>query len=699
MPNTTQQLFARAQRLHQQRQLAAAEPLYRQLVTASPGFANGHHLLGILLSQLQRYDEATVALRRALQLEPANPVYHHNYGKVLADAGRYDDAIGAYRSALQLQPDFAEAWHNLGNAWRAKNNLEQSCRAFQRAVKADPNHVGAHYNLGNTYREMGRMRSALETFQRCLTLQPDHALALNNRGSVLEHWDRDEEAIQHYQRAIALDENAQEPLSNLARLYEKQGRTALARETLKQWKKRTPPAKTEQRWLDWRLRQMSEIVWTDNTQIDRFRTRLSDMIAQFRQQPPPLVLADLTSIGPQPPFDLAYHGRDDKAIKVEYGNFFNEYFKHIRRQLFPEGLPAIRTGKRRLGIVVTSGHEGVFLKCMAGIVNRLPNDDLEVTLVCSAPSGPAILQAEIQHPDIHYQPLPSSFDGAVRTVHAAGFDLLYYWEVGTDATNYFLPFCRLAPVQCTSWGWPVTSGIPTVDYFISCIYLEPEGADQHYSEQLILLNKLPTYYAKPPVPITLKPKSAFGLSGEGRYYLCAQNLRKVHPDFDVLVEAILIKDPEATVLFIEDKRSPITQKLRDRFKQTMPKHHQRIRCLSRMSEPDYLNLVAVVDVILDTLHYTGGANTAYDAVAAGTPYVTLPTGFHRGRFGAAVYQQMGLSDLIASSPEDYVEKAVRLATDADHRARTSERIVARQDTVFEDGAAVWELRNFFLNVQ
>jgi predicted O-linked N-acetylglucosamine transferase (SPINDLY family) len=119
------------------------------------------------------------------------------------------------------------------------------------------------------------------------------------------------------------------------------------------------------------------------------------------------------------------------------------------------------------------------------------------------------------------------------------------------------------------------------------------------------------------------------------------------------------------------------------------------QCLSRCYPTRYLNLVAKADVILDTLYYTGGANTAYDAIAVGTPYVTLPFELHRSRFGAAAYRQIGVTDVITEKETDYVEKAIQIANDQTYRQQLKKRILANAHLVFEDMKAVRELEYFF----
>ncbi len=122
---------------------------------------------------------------------------------------------------------------------------------------------------------------------------------------------------------------------------------------------------------------------------------------------------------------------------------------------------------------------------------------------------------------------------------------------------------------------------------------------------------------------------------------------------------------------------------------------RQVRFLPRLPEADYLNVLALADVVLDTLHYGGGANTTYDALAVSTPIVTLPGQFHRGRWALAAYQRLGIDVGVADSAAMYVELALRLGMDGEYRDRVAARIQAASSVLFEDMKAVEELVGFF----
>ena len=139
----------------------------------------------------------------------------------------------------------------------------------------------------------------------------------------------------------------------------------------------------------------------------------------------------------------------------------------------------------------------------------------------------------LRRADLRFVPFGDSLPEAIRQIRAAACDLIYYWEVGSDAMNYFLPFARLAPVQCTGWASTITSGVPAVDYFLSSELIETPGSES--SIRRGSGNRRRSSYASRvcrPSP----PASAadFGLPDDRRLYVCFQNPLKIHPDTDAL---------------------------------------------------------------------------------------------------------------------------------------------------------------------
>ena len=126
----------------------------------------------------------------------------------------------------------------------------------------------------------------------------------------------------------------------------------------------------------------------------------------------------------------------------------------------------------------------------------------------------------------------------------------------------------------------------------------------------------------------------------------------------------------------------------------MPDVMGRIEFLPRLSRDEFMNAMAVADVLLDTLHF-GGGNTTLEALAFWTPVVTLPSEFLRCRLTEGFYKKMGVLDCVAHSPQEYIDIAVRLGTDPNYRQQVKDRILATNHVLYENLAAVRELEGFF----
>jgi predicted O-linked N-acetylglucosamine transferase (SPINDLY family) len=167
----------------------------------------------------------------------------------------------------------------------------------------------------------------------------------------------------------------------------------------------------------------------------------------------------------------------------------------------------------------------------------------------------------------------------------------------------------------------------------------------------------------------------------------------MHPDFDPVVAEILRRDPQGELVLIAGRQPQWTALLRARFERTLGDAAARVRFLQAQPNPEFLHLCALADVMLDTIHF-GGGNTSYEALAVGTPIVTLPGAYLRNRITLALYRKMGMLDCVVHSPPEYVELALRIGTDREYRAALSRKIHESGRILFEDPAEVRELERF-----
>jgi protein O-GlcNAc transferase len=668
------QQMQNAVQLHQQGELKKAEVIYRAALQMYPQQADILNLLGTLCSQDQRAEEGVGYLKKSLSLQPGHPHTLLNLGQAQVQLGQLDDAIKNFQAVLVSSPQSSVAHFNLANCYKQRKQLVAALPHYQQAVALAPGQDKYLYNYANSLQAAGHYKTAIEVFRQSLKINPANAQAHNNLGTVLSEWDKDDEAKTHYLEAIALQPDFIDARHNLFQYYEANGETSQAIGQLHTMVQRLPH--------DPHLALKQALVFPIITQSQDEITNCFDKLSQAITTVEKNTLDATQAVR----YDLSfpsiaiYYGQNDCQLRKDYAALFNSLI---------QPLPALPTKnalqKPQIAFIVTRGHEGVFIKCMAGLIKQLP-DTLIATIVCSSPNGKTILSEALA--DQTFLEISGDLATAAEQIHQAEFDVLYYWEVGTDSMNYFLPFYKPARIQVGFWGWPVTSGIDAMDYYCSSELLETDNPARHYSEKLIQLPRLPVFYYRPPVPEDTKAKTEFGFDHHQTLYLCAQNLRKVHPDMDAAFKAILQADQKAQVLLIEDKREHVTQVLKTRLENKLGDDAARLHFMARMPAEDYLALVKTVDVMLDTFHYTGGANTNYDAFAAGTPVVTLPTQFHRGRYTYAAYLQMGYLDCVAKDAADYVRIALALANDRIFAAAASQAVLNGCTSLLEDQSAV-----------
>ena len=427
-------------------------------------------------------------------------------------------------------------------------------------------------------------------------------------------------------------------------------------------------------------------VYTSNDEIRQSRARVMQNLRNLKDEGMSL---DVTTQFAVPEFFAAYQGLDD----LELQKLRASLYRAPGDMVLPAGRPK---GKIRVGFI--SGHfrEHAIGRLNIGLVSQLDPESFHVTVIVTNPPKGELAERFREQADA-YIDIPNDGHYARRTIAGQKLDVLFYTDLGTEPVTYTLAFTRMAPVQCVTWGHPVTSGIPTIDYFVSSDALEPANSEDQYSEKLVRLKHLPVYYERPklPEPGRRKDLAALGLSDGATRYGCLQPLYKFHPDFDALLAGVLRGDPQGVLVLLKGEHADWEQRLAQRWATTMPDVAGRVRWVERQDRDGYLTLTSLIDVLLDPVHF-GGGDTSLEALGLGVPIVTMPSNFLRGRLTYAMYRQMGLNDCVASTPDQYINAALRLGTDKSYRDEVSRRIRAAGDAIFENPAGVRDLENFLM---
>jgi len=258
---------------------------------------------------------------------------------------------------------------------------------------------------------------------------------------------------------------------------------------------------------------------------------------------------------------------------------------------------------------------------------------------------------------------------------------------------------RLAPVQCTSWGHPVTTGLPNIDYYLSSKLMESEDAQANYSERLIRLPNLGISQIPPGLPNHYRaPEALANRVRPATVFLCSQNILKMMPKHDFLFARILQTVPNSEIWFIQSRREDITRTFTRRLAKVCQSYgvdfEQRCLMLPRLGKAEFCYVNEHADIMLDTCFWSG-CNTTFETLVHQTPVITLPGNTMRGRHTAAILALHGLEELICDTEQGYVALAGRLATDEGYYREVKAKIVAIQPKLFGDDSVIDALQTFF----
>ncbi|MFZ1546876.1 MAG: tetratricopeptide repeat protein [Candidatus Nitrotoga sp.] len=672
-----------------------------QAIALSPQESRNHFLRGLTLEDLHRPDEAIASLQNAIRVKPDYAEAYNTIGIILHDQKRFEQAAASFRDAIHHKPDYPGAYNNLGTSLRALGDFAGAQQQFAQAVSLKPDYALAHYNLGIAHLDIGQLNSAETSFNHALRLKPDHVQAYNYLGSVQHQLGMLDEAEASFTHAAQMKpgKNGAE-LNKLARVFWEQGRIEHTLAAYRQAKTLNPH---ELKSALGALLSLPAVYRNQNDLLEarqRFANGLKILhsnIPNFISHNQPEQLLDELRWSN---FYLAYQGLDDKQLQTDYAHFVAAMLEKIAPQFMQPRVKKNVAGRRlRIGYL-----SSFFRNCTVGMyfrswIMRLNREQFEIFVYHTRQETDPVTQEMVDACD-HFRHLvagPVSPGSIAASVLADELDILVYPELGMDNTSFLLAAMRLAPVQCAGWGHPVTSGHANIDYYFSSAAMEPDNAALHYSEKLILLEGLGTYYSKPVLP-TPAPRADFALPEGKTLYLCPQSLFKIHPDNDALLAHILERDPDGVIVLFAGRHPNISNAFFARLAQAL-----RVRglepqgrgiILPSMAHDDYLRVNMVCDVMLDTLHWSGG-NTTLDALACGLPVVTLPGEFMRGRQSYGMLKCMGLDELIAKDRDDYIERAIKVGTDRAWRQQVVQRIIAGSKRIFEIETSLRQMESFY----
>ncbi|HSZ55388.1 MAG TPA: tetratricopeptide repeat protein [Tepidisphaeraceae bacterium] len=659
------------------RQFTQAIDAYQRAMAIRPDYVEAIYNLGAACGASGRFDQAIDALKRTVELRPDYPEAFNNLGNALSEKHQHAQALEYYHKAISLRPYFAETYNNLGIALHKLNRFDEAIAAYRESMRLRPGKPEVHYHLANAFKDKGEREAAAEEARQAIALRPDYAEAYITLSALLVDVNRWDEAMDVARKAIAVRPNWAGGYNNLGLMHRMRGQHAEALDLLRRALSQDPhfrealvnlgSALHESGKLDEAMDAYRHAVteYPDSVEAQvnlgnalKDAGQIDQAIAAYRKSeaikpdaPPAenLLLALNYSPSYTPEQILQEHLSWGRAITAAAGEPFHSHDND-------------RNPDRRLRIGYVSGD---FRLHIVGynVLPLLERHDRRAFQIFG--------YSNVVCPDALTDRFRSLCDGwrdvkgltdaqLAKSVRDDGIDVLVDLAVHT-ADNRLTAFARKpAPVQVSFAGYPGTTGLKQVDYRLTDRFLDPPNEnDAYYAERSYRLED--SFWCYRPVVSPIPPVSDLPALTSGYVtFGCLNNFCKINPPVLELWARVLRSEPTAQLILIARQGSHRRRAIE--LLQIEGINPGRIEFLDYQPLDGYLRTHHRIDIGLDTFPYNGHT-TSLDSLWMGVPVVTLVGRTAVARAGWCQLGNLGLSELAAHDPGQFVQIATSLAND------------------------------------
>ncbi len=616
---------------------------YRKAIDLWPGGADAHRGLAEAFHSQGKEHEAISECQAAVRLAPLNPDAQNQLANMLCAAKNFDEAICVYREALRLDPRHADAMNNLGNAYYEKGQCGEAMGCFENALRMRPGFAAAHFNLGNALKRTGKFEPAVAAYRRAIELDPAYKVAYNNLGNVLQDLWRNEEAITIFRESLRLDPHEPSILNNL-------GTALLANDQVDE-----SVAIYEES-----LRSDPQCAATYNNlgNARKGQGRIDLALECFRRGA--LLDPSAANIQSNIVYSMLFDAASDNAAILAAALEWNaRHGAPLKSSLRPHSNDRDSSRKLRIGYLSPDLRRHVIGCNMLPLLRNHDRSQFEIHCYPDVVMPDAITR-QMETMCDHWQNIVTLPDEQVaEMIRNDGIDILVDLTLHMARNRLPLFARKPAPIQVTYLGYCGTTGLETMDYRFSDLRLDsPESDTEFYSEETIFLPH--SYWCYEPLDPTPASSPLPALTNGFVTFGCLNNFAKVSAAALDLWAELLHSVPESRLLLHANSEF-CRQSVRERFA-AAALAPERIRFVGMQAWEGYLNSLQEIDIALDPFPYGGGI-TSCDALWMGVPVVTLAGQTAVGRGGKSILTNVGLLDLIAETPDEYLEIARDLAAD------------------------------------
>ncbi len=594
--------------------LHGAESSYRTAISMDPLDALAHVNLGFVLGQQRRHEDALAVLNTGLNLDPNSADCHYLLGGLHEELLDFASAAQDYRRALELRPDFALACRDACRVLFHLARMTEASDVLATGLALNPTFADLHFYQGNLHLAGKQLRLALASYRAALDLGADYSALHGFIGGILLQKNEIASALTHLQRAVELDPFNTEAQHDLGVIFHRLGQMEQA---------------IEQQQIA--ISQRPELLQAHSCLL--------------------FALSFAIDSKPQEYFKAAQHYGE--RARIQAGSAFSSVLRLNSQTQRP----------LRIGWVSGDLRSHAVALFLEGVLGSLASEQLVLIAFSNNPFNDAVTERlRLKFAQWHDIANLSDLQTA-QLIQECNVDILIDLS-GHTAHNRLPVFAyRPAPVQVSWLGYFASTGLAEMDYLLSDPFSLPATWQKYFTERIWYLPHT-RLCMTPPQPGVLHAVGQLPAATLGHItFGCFQSLAKINDKVLETWSKVMMGVPGSRLrmqirhLEQTSVRDDLLARL---LRAGIPL--DRVSLHGGTQADGYFAAHNEVDLILDTFPYPGGTTTA-EALWMGVPTVTLKGESLLARQGASMMLSAGLVEWIATNELDYVERAIRLASD------------------------------------
>jgi predicted O-linked N-acetylglucosamine transferase (SPINDLY family) len=688
-------LLAQALAAHRAGQLPQARDLYQRVLEADPRNVDALNLLGVLHSQTGDLPSACEALERAVAARPQYAEASANLGMVLRQAGRVTESEAACRRAIALKPELVEAHNNLGAALEDRGAVAEAVASYRRAAQLQPGRADVRFNLANALAKLGAREEAAGLYGSILALAPNYVPALINLARIEAGAGRETEAETLFSRALSLDPANGDAQAGLGLIALGRGEYEKAAELLGA-AGRGQPQRAEWHRLGavalQRLGRHDEAAASFRRALDAdagngdawigwvaslaSSARQEEALAAAREGLKQLEGRALDSEEERERWALVHSALllslnyaevvTPEEILAEHRRWDEVHARPLAPARRPRPAPSEAERRLRIGYVSADFYEHPVACFLEPIFAHHDREQFEIFLYSGTARADAVTDRFRGYADGWRDLARGRGAEDARCIAEDRVDILV--DLGGHTGGFLLLFARApAPVQVAYLGYPCTTGLSLMDWRLTDARADPPETQPFSSERLLHLPG--SYFCYRPPADSPAPVQAPALRGGHVTFGSFNNPAKITRAAIAHWAEVLRAVPDSRLLlkFGGLDQPAMQERLRGRFAEGgIAPERLEFRGVTK-DRAAHLATFNEVDIALDSWPYNG-ATTTCEALWMGVPVVSLRGATHASRMGWSLLSAAGLPELAAASPEEFVARAVSMASDVQRLA-------------------------------